>query len=682
MRAPRKPLLGTNFRKIAPKLRLIANGSAAVNAVRAEGCAAVAIDARRVALKRIDLMRGPGAIPVQRSALPKSVKRGRLRSLANEVLVDVFVETSGTPTSLRASEITARAGTLVTATIPLNRLPRIANDRNVAHVEPAQGLSTPQPTVEAEHVGPPPQNSRRIGDARKHRNGKDRVLIGIIDVQGFDFAHPDFLDGNGGTRFVSIWDQGGSTRPSPSNAPPCNYGAELKQRDLNRAIRAAPARGVPAVELEPQSEMVPGSHATHVASIAAGNRGVCPEAYLAGVLVSLPKEDLDPRRSFYDSTRIMHAIEYLLGVARFLGVPLSINVSLGTNGHAHDGSAAVNRWIESVLAVPGKAVSVAAGNAGQEAPQSEQDLGYIMGRIHTGGRIAARGLDQDIEWVVVGNGIADISENELEIWYSPQDRFAISVRPPGMGWIGPVEPGEFIENRQLSDGTFVSIYNELYNPANGANYIAVYLSPFFSNVGVVGVTGGVWTVRLHGREIRDGRFHGWIERDDPRPWGKTGQKEAWSFPSFFSERSSVDESSVSSLGCGSSVVTVANLDQARERINVTSSQGPTRDGKLKPDIAAPGTDIVAAKGFSGSSDLWISMSGTSMASPFVAGVIGLMLSVEPKLTASQIVGILQRMAKPLPGADFRWRNDSGFGVVDPEGCVLEAERVNKRVDRT
>src|SRR3712207_7880681 len=54
--------------------------------------------------------------------------------------------------------------------------------------------------------------------------------------------------------------------------------------------------------------------------------------------------------------------------------------------------------------------------------RSEGDLGWVMGRIHTSGRVAARGLTTDIEWEVVGNGVADLSENELEIWYAPQDR--------------------------------------------------------------------------------------------------------------------------------------------------------------------------------------------------------------------------------------------------------------------
>ena len=44
---------------------------------------------------------------------------------------------------------------------------------------------------------------------------------------------------------------------------------------------------------------------------------------------------------------------------------------------------------------------------------------------------------------------------------------------------------------------------------------------------------GTWLVRLHAREIRDGRFHAWIERDDPQQLGRVAEREAWAFPSFF-----------------------------------------------------------------------------------------------------------------------------------------------------
>jgi hypothetical protein len=275
----------------------------------------------------------------------------------------------------------------------------------------------------------------------------------------------------------------------------------------------------------------------------------------------------------------------------------------------------------------------------------------------------------------------DISENELELWYNSQDHFAIQLKPPGSDWLPLLEPGEYIENLELPSGTFVSIYNELYAATNGQNYIACYLSPFFSEEGIVGIQAGTWLVRLQGREIRDGRYHAWIERDDPRRLGRAGLQEYWSFPSFLSERSNVDDTSISSLACGNYIISVANLDEVKGGIHITSSQGPTRDGRQKPDIAAPGTDIIAANGFN-PAEPWISMTGTSMASPYVAGVIGLMLSAEPQLTAAQICAILCRTAKPLAEAGFKWCNDAGYGQLDAAACLAEIARLKERKDRT
>ena len=109
------------------------------------------------------------------------------------------------------------------------------------------------------------------------------------------------------------------------------------------------------------------------------------------------------------------------------------------------------------------------------------------------------------------------------------------------------------------------------------------------------------------------------------------------------------------------MIAVSNLDSARDQINISSSQGPTRDGRSKPEIAAPGTKVKAANGFGEPDKPWISMSGTSMASPYVTGVIGLMLATNRDLTAAQCSGILQRTARPLPGASYSWVNDMGFG---------------------
>ncbi len=712
---------GANDRKLHPKLRMIANGSDSVNGMRAELSSTVAslcpvpsvkpdVLPRRAQLdlRRPDELRAPGNESVLAEVTGRT-KRKKLKNagLPRSCFVNVFIELDGghsesslgdvsrkikelsgqirkqlkgSPASQLASSVVPKRN-FIAATVPITMLDKIKSDDWISFVHPAEPLTFRLPTASRvdDRTAPP---SRRIGRSAWHHNGAG-VMIGIIDVGGFDFAHPDFLDGKGKTRFVSIWDQGGNAYQPPH---PFDYGCELTRQHMNDAISASRKRGgLPATMLEPQSQQQEGSHGTHVASIAAGNSGVCPEAEIAAVLISIPRQSdpLEERRlTFSDSTRIAHAVDYLLELAQKRKKRISINISLGTNGGAHDGSSGVSRWLDAALTAEGRSICVAAGNAGQEAPVGPNDMGWVMGRIHASGHIKARGLDVDLEWAVVGNSIVDVSENELEIWYGPQDRISVKVKPPGSSeWI-EVRPCEYIENRRLPSGTMLSVYNELYHPSNGCNYIAIYLSPHLDPAKPKGVESGVWKIRLHGEEIRDGRFHGWIERDDPHELDRLGQLRVYRFPSFFSERTNVDSHSINSLACGHRVIAVGNLDAGNQRINHTSSQGPTRDSRCKPDIAAPGTDIVAANGFSSAETPWTAMTGTSMASPYVAGVVGLMLAANSRLTSAQCSGILQRTCRPLPGQSFEWRDDMGFGQIDPEAAIAEARTFSRRIDRT
>ena len=424
----RKRLILTN-RRLDPKLRMIANANSKVNRIRAEFSASVSVKKERPIPKKRLLKQE--TIPLKRTELPDSAPRGILDSIPDDIETSVFIEFE--PSFSEKSDLSipgqiSRQGNIITAKIPLSQLKELQDDPSILHVEIGQRLEMPRPKLENSHSSSPDPEIPRARTS-VDLSGLRKVLIGIIDCQGFDFSHPDFLDENDSTKFYRIWDQGAEGVPSPSDF---NYGVEIEQGEMNEAIRAGRESGFPPYLLVTQSEMIQGSHGTHVASIAAGNLGVCPNAYIVGVLLSLSEDDYDRRKCFYDTPRIADAMKYILNCAKKLEedlqeeITVAINISLGTNGHAHDGSATINRWIDSELTLPGRCVCVSAGNAGQEKPETEDDVGFIMGRIHTSGQIPARGLTKDIEWIVVGNSLADISENELEIWYSPQDRFLSS----------------------------------------------------------------------------------------------------------------------------------------------------------------------------------------------------------------------------------------------------------------
>jgi hypothetical protein len=67
------------------------------------------------------------------------------------------------------------------------------------------------------------------------------------------------------------------------------------------------------------------------------------------------------------------------------------------------------------------------------------------------------------------------------------------------------------------------------------------------------------------------------------------------------------------------------------------------------------------------------MSGSPVAAAFAAGVAAQMLARNPELTSRAISQIIRTTAIPLPGADYGWHDDAGFGVIDAAGCLSRVE---------
>ncbi|HLO18339.1 MAG TPA: hypothetical protein VK206_26135, partial [Anaerolineales bacterium] len=221
-------VLGKDSRKCQPRLRMIANANPEVNAVRAEQCGSIAVTASKL-LKQIPIQRGEESVPMKRRQLPPKVKRGKLKQVPSNVYANIFIETLDTTESkskLRFPGERARKSNLVIARVPLSKIKDILSKDTVTYVHLGEPLAKPMPEVSSKKVGAPPPSLRRFGTPEQRKKAEN-VLIGIIDVQGFDFSHPDFLDSRGKTRFVRIWDQAGTTRPSPQRSKQFAYGSEI-----------------------------------------------------------------------------------------------------------------------------------------------------------------------------------------------------------------------------------------------------------------------------------------------------------------------------------------------------------------------------------------------------------------------------------------------------------------------
>src|SRR5688572_23952681 len=126
-------LRGDELRKVQPKLRMIANGSSRVNALRAErsSCVAVTSKAPTPSGRRVA---GDSAIPISALQLRPSETRGKQRRLADDILVNVFVQATDRkgPVRGKKDKTQAKHG-LATATVKLSELASLSQRPDVAH---------------------------------------------------------------------------------------------------------------------------------------------------------------------------------------------------------------------------------------------------------------------------------------------------------------------------------------------------------------------------------------------------------------------------------------------------------------------------------------------------------------------------------------------------------------------
>ncbi len=512
---------------------------------------------------------------------------------------------------------------LVTARIPLNRLEQIRREPFVISLKPGTPLKpTLKATVEEIHARKDLLPPSSVG------NQGEGVVVGIVDYGG-DFAHPSFRKEDRSTRLLAIWNQGGTL----SDTSPFGYGREHTQDDINRALQTSDPHRTLEYDV-PRS-----AHGTHVMDIVAGNNGVAPKADLVFVEIRTPFST-DPQEvtqtNFGNSVQLIEAIRYIFDKAG--DRPCVVNFSLGTNGGPHDGTNLAEQAIDVMLSQqPNRAAVIAAANS------------YDDG-IHAAGTVPQDGF-VDIQWELRE---FDLSENELEIWYKAGDRFRLEVISPSGASVASLELGENGRLKNARGEIMMFLAHRQQDPNNGDNVISLFNAPHF------GIPRGKWTIRLHGIQVTDGSFHAWIERDDIGP------------SKFVPPHDHTH--TLGSLSCGKKAIAVGSYDAHKPTtpLSFFSSSGPTRDGRYKPEVSAPGHDVLAAQSRSLVTET--RKSGTSMAAPAVAGVIALMLA-EAKaknlnLTIDEIRDILTKTARPTPPEHTEgWHPRYGYGRVDAAACV-------------
>jgi hypothetical protein len=470
----------------------------------------------------------------------------------------------------------------------------------------------------------------------KAKGGKG-VIVGVVDF-GCDFAHKNFRDANGKTRVRAIWNQAGTPGPGGS---PFNYGRLHRKADINAALKKAE----PYIALGYGPDPSEPAHGTHVMDIAAGNGrgtgvpGMAPQADL--VFVEVSSSDIAWQgeevvgQSFGDSVQLLEALTFIFDEAGT--TPCAINVSLGTNGGPHDGSTLVEQGIDRLLRQqPNRAVCIAASNS------------YADG-IHAAGTVPQNGT-YDLGWNVA---TSDQTENELELWYAGGSQLAVELIAPSGTSVAMVQPGA--SGTLMANGApAVFIANRLDDPNNGDNTIGIYM--------VAGAPGGRWIVRLHGDATLATPFHAWVERDD------YGQSNF--------DAPTDNGYTVGSISCGHETIVVGSYDahKATTPMSWFSSAGPTRDGRQKPEVSAPGHAVVAAA--SRSVDGTTKMSGTSMAAPCVTGLCALMLA-EAKarnrtLAIADLRAAVIETARRDPPVGTVWDNRYGAGRVDANAADARA----------
>lgn len=563
-------------------------------------------------------------------------------------------------------QVRTKHADFVTVQADRNQLLALAESDAVRYIDAGE-MQVPMNDLAAGAIG---CDLLRSGQVDQQSFTGENVLICIIDT-GIDFTHPDFRDPDNSaqSRIVAIWDQ--TLTPTGAEQSPtetgCDYGVEYTRAQIEDEIDGSPAGFVRQKDTK--------GHGTHIAGTAAGNgsslssrlyQGVAPEAQILVVKAG---------NDFFPEPDIVNALSYARQKATTLGLPVVVNMSLGSDAGPHDGSSAKAAAIDAFTGSgPGRVVVVSAGNS------AHQDI-HISGSISPS---SAVDLSLSLP-AYTPNAGAGNDDFDFEVWFQGTPSVAARLTSPNGEYVSQSTEGA--KTNYTEDGTLF-IYNSI-NAGNGDRRIRFSAYDAFENIPPVS---GNWTVRLTNNSTGNLTFHGWLsdnligddlvslnDGDAEYTLGNTASS-ALIVGSYVSRwRWRADN------GSGVSYTGTDYSDDLSE----FSSHGPTRDGVQKPDLAAPGQGIASSRSMDAAvsdnsvlpGQMYYVNQGTSMAAPVTAGSVALLLERHPAASASQIMSWLTANAGTDSYTGTVWNSGWGYGKLDVYKAMIKSIEGSFDTDR-
>jgi minor extracellular serine protease Vpr len=511
-------------------------------------------------------------------------------------------------------------------------------------------------------------------------SGKN-VVVGVIDF-GFDYGHPTFFDTLGNNyRVKRVWEL------NTSGTPPAgyNYGHELKSSD----------------EILTQGTDNPKQiHGTGVAGISSGSgfgspdnrfRGIAYEADM--VFVGVRRDSIAGQWMQGGFSDFVDGIAYIFDYAASVNKPAVVNISWGSQSGPHDGSSLFNEACNE-LSGPGRIIVMSAGNDGQD--------NIHLSKTYTD-------TDTLLSTFLVFSS-SQYKRTWIDIWGEAGKDFCAQVTLYNGGTRGE-STGFVCLDELLREGYLLA--------ENGTDtcYVDFIASEAEYN-GRPRITVSIYSKAADNIEMavkaKSGTIHLWNEY---YYYGYThGYKSTFQSQGYSWARNGNNISTTSDMGSAESVLLVGAYSSKTNytdingrswsyngyatpgRISPFSSRGPLIDGRIKPDIAAPGLTLATAVSSfdttytpdgsnsskvvslytdpsAGKKYYYGEFIGTSASAPAASGIVALLLEANPGLSPADIKEILFATAirdQYMGNIPAEGNNIWGQGKINAYGAIRMA----------